>query len=454
MEKIGIVYGEVIGKQFSFASNKYFEGDFVSILEEPEKTDSSTLICQIVNRGIRNQFVIQPEVIHYISDQMDVQKDTIYTYTAKSIGTIKNGNISSTIHAIPGKEVYSANADDVKTVYGIKNSGYQIGFLKKMPECTVALEANSIFNPHLFIVGKTGSGKSFFTTHLLSRLNETFWVFSPTDEYSGLVSKDNCDYLSDFVLELNPDSISYYADLSSSEEMILKSISFDDKKVYSYEDIVEEIYHYYAIKDREHTIQMTMDLFYNNPADIVIPNYANSLIKKLKTIRNLRFTKNREMLRLSKQSHVFYLGNYTQQEQECIVNHFLFGLLQQVKRLKTENREKHIVVVEEAHNYMPSVRSTLSKAILVRLSREGRKYGISLCFITQRPRFFDQTALSQSGSRIIFALPNPDDVKHIMDDIPFYNSELSIDIQTQKTGECVIASDSFNDVLETVIQFD
>ena len=76
-----------------------------------------------------------------------------------------------------------------------------------------------------------------------------------------------------------------------------------------------------------------------------------------------------------------------------------------------------------------------------------------MCFVTQRPRLFDQTALSQSGNKIIFSLPNPDDVKHIMEDIAFYKPELATKVLGQKRGECVIAGDAFNDVLEIVVQY-
>jgi len=323
-----------------------------------------------------------------------------------------------------------------------------------MPTCEVTLNVNKIFNPHLFIVGKTGSGKSYFTTRLLSRIDETFWVFSPTDEYSDLNPKAECYTLNNFTLELEPDDISYYADLNTSEELILKSAAFQEDREYTYTEFVEEIQNYYRKKNSGQLKQMTFDFVSSNSTDVELPSYANSLINKLKNIRHLKFTKNHKILTVPKSSLVFDLGEYTQLEQECIMNYYLFSLLQRCKRTKPENRKKHIIVIEEAHNYVPSVRNTLSKSILVRLSREGRKYGISLCFITQRPRFFDQTTLSQSGNRIIFALPNPDDVRHIMEDIPFYKPELATDIQSQRVGECIIAGDAFHDILETVVHFE
>lgn len=453
MGKIGRIYGDVIGDKFTFASKNYFKGDYVRIKEDEAVEDSPELICEVLSRGVSNPFLTTPEVIKYLDDSMILQRDTIYTYTVGSIGAVKNGKITSErINAIPGKNVYTVEADLLKAVYGIEDTGLKIGHLKKMPGCEVTLDVGKLFNPHLFIVGKTGSGKSYFTTRFLSRVEETFWVFSPTDEYGELNTKSKCTNLSDFTLNLDSDDISDYVGLNASEELILKNVAFQDGKVYTYPELVVEIQNYYKKKNNEQFRQMTIEPVGGSP-DIELPSYANSLINKLKNIRHLKFTKNQQSLKFPENSHVFELGEYSQLEQECILSYYLHILLQHCQKVKAENRKKHIVVIEEAHNYVPSVRNPLSKAILVRLAREGRKYGISLCFITQRPRFFDQTALSQSGNKIIFSLPNPDDVRHIMEDIPFYKPELALEIQSQRVGECIIAGDAFPDILETVVHF-
>lgn len=459
MQKIGRIYGEIINDKFMFASKEYFKGNYVKIKENEDQDDSPELICEVLSRGVSNRFLTTPEVIKYLDDHVNLQKDTIYTYTVESIGVVQNGEITyERMNAIPGENVYSVGAELVRTAYGIENEGQNIGYLKKMPECKVALDAKKIFNPHLFIVGKTGSGKSYFTKGFLSDIDEVFWVFSPTDEYSDLTAKTTCRDLNEFVLNLDIDSISYYTELNASEENILRSITFQEDKTYSHKDFVDAIYMYYKKKNKEKNTQITFEFLENaipenDFSDVELPAYANSLISKLKNIRHLKFIKNSKAMQLPQGSIVFELSQYTQLEQECIIDYYLYNLLQRCKRTKAENRKKYIIVIEEAHNYVPSVKNTMSKAILVRLSREGRKFGISLCFITQRPRFFDQTALSQSGNKIIFALPNPDDVKHIMEDIPFYKPQIASDIQSQRVGECIIAGDVFNDILQIEISF-
>lgn len=450
--KIGRIYGEIVDRKFTFATKEYFSGDFVKIVEDEGRKDSAEMVCEIIGRGVSNKYLTTPEIVKYLDDNMDFQRDTLYTYTVIYMGVIKNGKISKDkVNALPGKNVYSVEADDLKIVYGIETTKQKIGYLKKMPECSVTLDANRIFNPHLFVVGKTGSGKSYFMKKYLVDLDENFWLFVPSNEYDSLLSVSKGEKMDDFVMELNVDNISYYANLNASEELILRSIDFEMDVVYSYREFVNGICEYYRKKRSEKSGQMTLDFGKNETKEVELPGYANSLMAKLRNIHHLKFVKRSKKLQLPNMSTVFDLGDYTQHEQECILNYYLYKLLQHLKKAKSQTRKKQIIIIEEAHNYVPSVKNTLSKDIIIRLSREGRKYGISLCFITQRPRFFDQTALSQSGNRIIFSLPNPDDVKHIMEDIPFYKPELALAIQSQKTGECIIAGDAYNDVLEVVI---
>ncbi len=85
-------------------------------------------------------------------------------------------------------------------------------------------------------------------------------------------------------------------------------------------------------------------------------------------------------------------------EQEVLLYVYMTQLLYLKKSGSKSFNKKYLIIIEEAHNYIPSVRSTLCKEAIVRVAREGRKYGISLCFITQRPRNFDQTAFSQDSA--------------------------------------------------------
>ena len=72
-----------------------------------------------------------------------------------------------------------------------------------------------------------------------------------------------------------------------------------------------------------------------------------------------------------------------------------------------------LLVVEEAHNLAPADEDTASKKALLRIAREGRKWGLSLVLVSQRPGFIDPSILSQASSLIALRVTNPDDLSSI-----------------------------------------
>ena len=72
-----------------------------------------------------------------------------------------------------------------------------------------------------------------------------------------------------------------------------------------------------------------------------------------------------------------------------------------------------LLVVEEAHNLAPAEEDTASKRALLRIAREGRKWGLSLVLVSQRPGFIDQGILSQASSLVALRMTNPDDLSSL-----------------------------------------
>ena len=59
--------------------------------------------------------------------------------------------------------------------------------------------------------------------------------------------------------------------------------------------------------------------------------------------------------------------------------------------------QKVWLVIDEAHNFCPSGRSTLSKEILIRWAKEGRQPGLSLLVASQQPAAIDREILTAQG---------------------------------------------------------
>ena len=100
-------------------------------------------------------------------------------------------------------------------------------------------------------------------------------------------------------------------------------------------------------------------------------------------------------------------------KKQIIVNYF-------ANKLFALRRRKQIppffLILEEAHQFIPervSKEGAIARSIMQTIAREGRKFGASLCLISQRPIQLSTTVLSQCNTQIILRITNPYDLKHI-----------------------------------------
>jgi DNA helicase HerA-like ATPase len=95
-------------------------------------------------------------------------------------------------------------------------------------------------------------------------------------------------------------------------------------------------------------------------------------------------------------------------------------------------------VVDECHNFAPQIGYSDSKNIMATVSGEGRKFGMGLCAITQRPARINKNVLSQCNTQIILRVSNPNDVKAIMSSVEGVRKEDKKKIQMLDIGQALI----------------
>ncbi len=96
------------------------------------------------------------------------------------------------------------------------------------------------------------------------------------------------------------------------------------------------------------------------------------------------------------------------------------------------------LVLEEAHILAPQGRNTLTKYWVARITREGRKFGVGLCMVSQRPKGLDQDALSQANNLIVLRLIEPGDQRHVQASSEGLSEELVKQLPSLATGEALI----------------
>ncbi|MGQ9707951.1 MAG: helicase HerA domain-containing protein [bacterium] len=108
-------------------------------------------------------------------------------------------------------------------------------------------------------------------------------------------------------------------------------------------------------------------------------------------------------------------------------------------------RSPLLLVLEEAHNYVPSKtdnRFTAARSAVERVIKEGRKYGIGLIVVSQRPTELSEIVLSQCNTFIAMRLTNPEDQNYIRRLVPDSLAGLLNMLPALQTGEALILGEA------------
>ena len=112
------------------------------------------------------------------------------------------------------------------------------------------------------------------------------------------------------------------------------------------------------------------------------------------------------------------------------------------------------IILEEAHRYVQNDSDTklLGYNIFERIAKEGRKYGVLLGLITQRPSELSETVISQCNNFMVFKMTHPHDMEYISKLIPFITNEVCQEIQAIPPGHCYVFGTAF--MLPIIIYLD
>ena len=111
------------------------------------------------------------------------------------------------------------------------------------------------------------------------------------------------------------------------------------------------------------------------------------------------------------------------------------------------------IILEEAHRYIQNDIDTviLGYNIFDRIAKEGRKYGILLGVISQRPSEISETTISQCANFAIFKLFYEPDVKFVANSIPGITESTVERIKVFSSGNCILFGTAFKMQILTTI---
>lgn len=124
------------------------------------------------------------------------------------------------------------------------------------------------------------------------------------------------------------------------------------------------------------------------------------------------------------------------------------------KELKVRASIPFHIILEEAHRYVQNDNDVnlLGYNIFDRITKEGRKYGVLLGLISQRPSELSDTSISQCSNFLIFNILHPADLNYIKSMVPNVSEEIIKKLKTLQSGNCIAFGNAFK--VPVFIKFD
>jgi len=145
---------------------------------------------------------------------------------------------------------------------------------------------------------------------------------------------------------------------------------------------------------------------------------------------------------------VFNLSDLLDSDIKTYVAGMISALLfEKMRKMRGDRDVSSLLVVEEAHNFAPEkgygdVKASKDNQSLVAISKiaaEGRKFGLGLLIITQRPASVNKYVLSQMGTYAIFRLVNRNDLDATMSAVEYAGSDVLVKLPSLRTGMALLS---------------
>jgi hypothetical protein len=460
MDPIGIIYGNVGTTEFRFAvsdrsvkRNEYIEvahpecgAVLGQVGEVTRETDLSFDRAQKLSIGeevsIGEQVAALVSVIGYRDD--------------------KNTLMVPRTPFEAGAKVFKASEKLVRSVLGLKEdkeTGAYVGMLKGH-DIKIYIDINSMVQKHAAILAKTGGGKSYFLGVMVEELLKKgvpLVIIDPHGEYSSIMHPNNnakdlaqMDRFGIKPMGFADKVVEYSPDVGINKTAVplkFDEINLDAKDLMDFMDSKKGGTQLGIL--RRVTRSLAAEKKFYSMDDIT------SLVKKDKNPSKWNII---NVLEYIQSTGIFgepptRISNLVKEGQGTIIN--LKGISPDVQEMVVARMAKKLflarklnrippmmLVVEEAHNFCPQQGSAMTLGVLRTIASEGRKFGLGLTVVSQRPAKIDKNVLSQCGTQIILKVTNPNDLKAICQSIEGLTHGMEENIQRLPMGSAIISGGS------------
>lgn len=355
----------------------------------------------------------------------------------------------------PGTEVLYADDKFVKETLGLgkaKNAAF-IGTLEGRENVQIFLDLNKLLTKHVSVLAKTGAGKSYCVAVLLEELLENkipIVIIDPHGEYSTLKYPNNEDL--DKIKKLGLKPKGYASQVQEFSPDVQTNPECKPLKISNKDLSPDELIHMLPTKLSNAQLGVLYSSLKNigNKADLdelllELENEDSSvkwtLINIIEYVKKLGLFSDAptplfELVKTGKAS-IINLKGVNPEVQEVVVYKLVKDLFMERKK---SNIPPFFLVVEEGHNFIPerTYGESKSSGVLRQIFSEGRKFGLGVCIVSQRPSRVEKNALSQVNTQIILKVTNPNDVKAVTSSVEGITSETEKEIKNIPIGTALI----------------
>jgi hypothetical protein len=394
-----------------------------------------------------------------------------------SAGRMSNFRRGVTRYPIPGAEILPVSTEDMRAIFAATDEPHiEIGTVYPTDDIRGALYVDPMLGKHFAVLGSTGTGKSTAVALILHRISQLspeghIVMIDPHGEYSAAFK--GCGEL------FNVDNLQLPYWLMNFEEHCEVILTTQGQERQRDADILAKCILSARTKGKDLSTlgKVTVDSpipYLLTDLNSIIVNEMGKLDRAGDTLPFQRIKTKLDELRADPRYTFMFSGMLVSDSMAGFVAK-LFRLPSQGRPIsivdvsgvpsevtsvvvsvlarmvfdyaiwsRTEAQRPLLLVCEEAHRYVPKDETASGQAvrkILERIAKEGRKYGVSLGLITQRPSDLAEGVLSQCGTIIAMRLNNDRDQACVRAAMPEGARGFLDAIPALRNRECIVCGE-------------
>ena len=442
---VGICVGETNLSEVTFISDKMPQvGQYVTIEYDGKK------VLGMVENLVRGNDALNIDV----NDFKAIQKisrigaeDNYIRGKVKILGDVNDDLRLPRTPVLPGTEIKLADAEILKEIFKVTNP-IKLGTLVNQSDVDVNVDANPILSRHLAILAMTGAGKSNTVSVLIDQLlsyNVPVFVFDMHGEYR------DADFPNGDVNVIKPKINPKYMAFYEIKKLVnIPSNAYVQERFFrkAFKEAKEQLED--GVAAENNFLQLMYNILENwsleEGSDKKIVDVMNKIDDSMDRYSNLFDQYTGNILTSIKKAHVnvLDLSQVDEPVASVLVSHILRNSLKRSKQAANNGDKKELLdnsvfyILEEAHILAPNKRDSDSKRWIQRVAREGRKFGLGLCLVSQSPKTVDHDALSQMNNMIILRLVEPEDQRHVQSASESLSQDLINQLPSLNVGEAIV----------------